>query len=69
MTENYWKEWFEGLNNNFLENPLPKMLILAAADRLDTDLTIKHMQGKFSFKVTDKPTGHHIHEDNPEGTA
>lgn len=27
------------------------------------------MQGKFSFKITDKPTGHHIHEDNPEGTA
>ena len=65
LTESYWKEWFEGLNKNFLENPLPKLLILAAPDRLDTDLTIAHMQGKFSFKVSDASVGHHVHEDNP----
>lgn len=53
MTENYWKEWFHDLNKNFLNNQLPKLLILAGPDRLDTDLTIAHMQGKFSFKVTD----------------
>lgn len=69
LTESYWKEWFEGLNKNFIENSLPKLLILAAPDRLDTDLTIKHMQGKFSFKVSEKEVGHHVHEDDPEGTV
>lgn len=69
MTETYWKEWFNNLNNNFLENSLPKLLILASPDRLDTDLTIKHMQGKFSFKVSNQHVGHHVHEDDPEGTA
>lgn len=43
LTESYWLEWFEGLNNNFLNNSLSKLLILSSPDRLDTDLTIKHM--------------------------
>ena len=69
LTESYWPSWFEGLNKNFLENPLPKLLILASPERLDTDLTIAHMQGKFSFKVSQNHVGHHVHEDDPVGTA
>lgn len=44
-------------------------MILASPDRLDTDLTIAHMQGKFSFKVSEEHTGHHVHEDDPKGVG
>ncbi len=43
LTEKYWKEWFEGLNKVFLESELPKALLLAGPNRMDTELTVAHM--------------------------
>lgn len=61
-SEPYWKSWFEGLSSKFLSSKVPKMLILAGTDRLDTELTIAQMQGKYQLVVL--PTcGHCIQED------
>lgn len=46
---------------------IPKILLLAASDRMDKDLTIAQMQGKFKLSVVNN-TGHIIHEDNPSET-
>uniref|UniRef100_A0A8C6ZXQ0 Protein phosphatase methylesterase 1 n=1 Tax=Nothoprocta perdicaria TaxID=30464 RepID=A0A8C6ZXQ0_NOTPE len=46
-TEKYWDGWFRGLSNLFLSCPTPKLLLLAGVDRLDKDLTIGQMQGKY----------------------
>jgi len=63
-TANYWRGWFEGLSEKFLNAPPVKMLLLAGMDRLDTALTVGQMQGKFQLSVM--PTaGHAIHEDEP----
>lgn len=56
-TEQYWKGWFEGLSSEFLGVPVPKLLVLAGVDRLDKDLTIGQMQGKFQTCVVPK-VGH-----------
>lgn len=40
LTEKYWTNWFKDLNKNFLTSHLPKVLLLAAADRMDTELTV-----------------------------
>ncbi|MED6204537.1 hypothetical protein PIB30_010089 [Stylosanthes scabra] len=34
-TEQYWREWYEGLSDKFLSCPVPKLLLLAGTDRLD----------------------------------
>jgi protein phosphatase methylesterase 1 len=41
--------------------------MLAGTDRLDKELTIGQMQGKFQLVVL--PTGHTIQEDDPKKTA
>ena len=41
------------------------MLLLAGMDRLDTELTVGQMQGKFQLTVLPK-AGHAIHEDAPK---
>jgi len=43
--------WFEGMSTAFLAVHAPKVLVLAGADRLDTPLTIAHMQGKFQLNM------------------
>ena len=63
-SEKFWKGWFENLSEIFLNSKIPKMLILAGPERLDTPLTIAQMQGKYQLVV--HPTcGHMIHEDQP----
>lgn len=64
-TSSYWREWFTGLDKIFLDIQLPKLLILAEPGRLDKELTIAQMQGKFALKCPLERTGHHIHEDSP----
>ncbi len=64
----YWKEWFQGLTKCFLSIKIPKLLLLAATERMDKDLTIAQMQGKFKLSVV-KDVGHIIHEDNPKATV
>lgn len=67
-TEKFWPGWFEGLSNKFLTCDVPKMLLLAGVDRLDKDLTIGQMQGKFQMQVLPQ-CGHAVHEDCPDKVA
>ena len=47
---------------------IPKQLLLAASDRMDKELTIAQMQGKFMMVVIDN-VGHVIQEDRADETA
>lgn len=67
-SKQYWTEWFTGLTNCFLSLRIPKQLLLAGNDRMDKDLTIAHMQGKFKMVVVDN-VGHVIQEDRPDAVA
>lgn len=67
-TEKYWEGWFRGLSALFLTCSVPKLLLLAGVDRLDKDLTIGQMQGKFQMQVLPQ-CGHAVHEDAPEKVA
>ncbi|KAM4546941.1 protein phosphatase methylesterase 1 isoform 1-T1 [Fundulus diaphanus] len=67
-TEKYWDGWFRGLSALFLSCSVPKLLLLAGVDRLDKDLTIGQMQGKFQMQVLSQ-CGHTVHEDAPEKVA
>ncbi|KAI1180593.1 Alpha/Beta hydrolase protein [Nemania sp. FL0916] len=67
-TQPYWEDWFVGLSAKFLAAKGGKLLLLAGTDRLDTELTIGQMQGKYNLQVFPE-AGHFIHEDLPEKTA
>ena len=43
-SEQYWKGWYSGMSKLFLSGIAPKLLLLAGPDRLDTELTVAHMQ-------------------------
>uniref|UniRef100_A0A158R4K3 Protein phosphatase methylesterase 1 n=1 Tax=Syphacia muris TaxID=451379 RepID=A0A158R4K3_9BILA len=64
-TEDYWVGWFKGLSRLFLSCPAPKLLVLAGVDRLDTELTVGQMQGKFQNTILPK-VGHVVQEDSPD---
>lgn len=64
----YWTEWFSGLTKAFLELRMKKLLILAGSDRMDKELTIGQMQGKFGMIVIED-VGHVIQEDSPTQCA
>lgn len=66
-SQTHWESWFRGLTKDFLEIRYPKVLLLAGADRMDKELTIAHMQGRFSMKVVND-VGHVVHEDDPAAT-
>ncbi|XP_077984952.1 protein phosphatase methylesterase 1-like [Glandiceps talaboti] len=67
-TEKHWLGWFQGLSSLFLSCNVPKMLLLAGVDRLDKELTIGQMQGKFQMQVLPQ-CGHAVHEDAPDKVA
>ncbi|GAA5876754.1 hypothetical protein JCM8547_002037 [Rhodosporidiobolus lusitaniae] len=67
-TEPYWRGWFTGLSAKFLACRAAKLLLLAGTDRLDRELLIGQMQGKYQLEV-DPHVGHCVHEDAPERTA
>uniref|UniRef100_A0A1I7ZWP2 Protein phosphatase methylesterase 1 n=1 Tax=Steinernema glaseri TaxID=37863 RepID=A0A1I7ZWP2_9BILA len=67
-TEPHWPAWFDGLSQKFLKCKPTKMLILANVDRLDKDLTVAQMQGKFQQVVVPN-CGHAVHEDAPQEVA
>ncbi|KAL6059605.1 Protein phosphatase methylesterase 1 [Balamuthia mandrillaris] len=64
----YWKAWYSGMSKSFLSCKVPKLLVLAGRDRLDTELTIAQMQGKFQLTLL-PDCGHCIQEDDPERTV
>lgn len=67
-TQPYWEGWFAGLSRKFLEAKGGKLLLLAGTDRLDKELMIGQMQGKYQLQVFPE-AGHFIHEDLAEKTA
>jgi len=67
-SEQYWKDWFTGLTQKFLSAKAGKLLILAGTDRLDTEMTIAQMQGKFQLMVFPN-SGHAVQEDEPARMA
>ncbi|VDO29344.1 protein phosphatase methylesterase 1, putative [Brugia malayi] len=67
-TEPHWIGWFKGLSKLFLGCRVPKLLVLAGIDRLDTDLIVGQMQGKFQETILPK-AGHAVQEDSPEDLA
>ena len=67
-TEPYWRGWFQGLSARFLAVAGAKLLLLAGVDRLDRDLTVGQMQGKFQMQVLPQ-VGHTVHEDSPDRVA
>lgn len=67
-TQPFWESWFVGLSGKFLTAKGGKLLILAGTDRLDKELMIGQMQGKYQLLVLPE-VGHFVHEDAPEKTA
>lgn len=67
-TQPWWEGWFQGLSKKFLTGKGAKQLILAGTDRLDKELMIGQMQGKFQLVVIPE-AGHFVQEDVPEKTA
>ncbi|ORY28140.1 putative structural constituent of ribosome [Naematelia encephala] len=67
-TEPYWEEWYRGLSSRFLTAKCARLLVLAGQERLDKELMVGQMQGKFQLEVmTD--VGHYLHEDDPAKLA
>jgi protein phosphatase methylesterase 1 len=67
-TKAFWEDWFVGLSKKFLESRGGKLLLLAGTDRLDKELMIGQMQGKYQLQVF-PDSGHFIQEDQPARTA
>ncbi|EAL88020.1 carboxyl methyl esterase activity protein [Aspergillus fumigatus] len=67
-TKPFWEDWFIGLSRKFLEARGGKLLLLAGTDRLDKELMIGQMQGKYQLQVLPE-AGHFIQEDMPAKTA
>ncbi|KAF9884428.1 carboxyl methyl esterase activity protein [Aspergillus nanangensis] len=67
-TKPFWENWFIGLSKKFLEARGGKLLLLAGTDRLDKDLMIGQMQGKYQLQVLPE-AGHFVQEDQPVKTA
>ncbi|KAG6811480.1 hypothetical protein H0H92_007252 [Tricholoma furcatifolium] len=67
-TAPYWLSWFKGLSNTFLQARTARILILAGTDRLDNELMIGQMQGKFQMVVI-PGVGHMLQEDEPRRLA
>ena len=64
-SKQFWNEWFIGLTKAFLSCNIPKMLMLAGIERMDKDLTIAQMQGKYKLSIM-RNVGHIMHEDKPD---
>eukprot|EP00475_Leptophrys_vorax_P036705 TRINITY_DN6249_c0_g1_i1.p1 TRINITY_DN6249_c0_g1~~TRINITY_DN6249_c0_g1_i1.p1 ORF type:complete len:338 (+),score=88.21 TRINITY_DN6249_c0_g1_i1:312-1325(+) len=67
-TEPWWQQWYTGLSSKFLSLKVPKMLIVAGRDRMDDELTVAQMQGKFQFVLVGD-CGHCVQEDAPATVA
>lgn len=67
-TAPYWANWFTGLSSAFLTSRAARLLVLAGTDRLDKELMIGQMQGKFQMVVVPH-VGHIVHEDDPTRLA
>lgn len=57
----YWIDWFTSLSSLFLSCKTARLLVLAGTERLDRELMIGQMQGKFQLEVI-SGVGHMLHE-------
>lgn len=64
-TKPFWDSWFKGLDQAFLSASCACLLILAGTGRLDRDLLMGQMQGKYQLVVFND-CGHFLHEDQPK---
>lgn len=60
-SEPHWQGWFAGLSQRFLSCKCARLLLLAGTDRLDKELMIGQMQGKFQMNVF-VDVGHSLQE-------
>lgn len=67
-SEKFWLGWFRKLSQTFLSSKFAKICFIAARERLDQELEIANMQGKFKL-VTFPNVGHCMMEDDPVATA
>jgi protein phosphatase methylesterase 1 len=67
-TSPWWESWFAGMSARFLGGRGAKLLVLAGTDRLDRELMIGQMQGKFQLDVIPE-AGHFVQEDVPAKLA
>lgn len=63
-----WADWFAGTNARFLAAPCPKLLLVPDPDRLDPELVVAQMQGKYQLRPI-AGAGHVLHEDAPDKVA
>jgi len=56
-----WIDWFTSLSSLFLSCRTARLLVLAGTERLDRELMIGQMQGKFQLEVI-SGVGHMLHE-------
>lgn len=68
LTAPYWTSWFTGLSSKFLSARTARLLVLAGTERLDKELMIGQMQGKFQLVVI-PGVGHMLQEDDPTRLA
>ena len=62
-TEEFWNDWYEGVNDAFFNSKINKLLIIADKERMDKDLTIAFMGGKLKVVILNN-NGHYVHEDD-----
>ncbi|TXT15536.1 hypothetical protein VHUM_00039 [Vanrija humicola] len=67
-TEPFWEGWYTGLSQRFVTARCARLLVLAGQERLDRELMVGQMQGKFQLEVM-QDVGHYLHEDDPETLA
>ena len=67
--EKYWNGWFKGLSQAFLTSTKCKLYLTADKIRLDKDLLIAQMEGKFRLVCFPNDVGHNMMEDSPKDTA
>ncbi|KAI5786378.1 Alpha/Beta hydrolase protein [Peziza echinospora] len=67
-TQPFWTSWFTHLSRKFLAAKGGKLLVLAGTDRLDRELMIGQMQGRYQLVVVPE-VGHFVHEDDPGRVA
>ena len=68
QSEKFWLDWFKGLSSTFLASKFSKICFIAARERLDKELEIANMQGKFRL-VSFPNVGHCMLEDDPVSAA
>lgn len=68
-SKDFWLGWFTGLTNEFLTSTHPKIFMIADKLRLDKEMIIAHMSGKFKLVSFGMSTGHCMMEDDPRAFA